>query len=216
MDFLSSVESAIPYVQGLQTLNDCVENQRITVKLPNWLSSRWNREATIYLDEHKIFPDFVRFLNMEARIACNPVTSLHSVKLPDQDKSNPVEREQSKYQRNNHLRDKTFTTSTSEKTSLTCIFCKKKGLTVHHCRKIMEKPVGERIKFVQREGLCFGCLKSGHNSKAYTSRSVCDSCGQSHPTCLHQDRGKRNQEQNIRNKQGNTETKVTRVNRLNP
>lgn len=94
VDFLSSVESAMPYVQGLQTLNDCVENQKIAVKLPDWLSSRWNREATIYQDEHKMFPDFryfVRFLSVEARIACNPITSLYAVKQIDQERTKPTE-----------------------------------------------------------------------------------------------------------------------------
>lgn len=65
----------------------------------------------------------------------------------------------------------------------------------------MEKPVEERVKFVQLEKLCFGCLKIGHNSKACTSRSVCDLCGKGHPTCLHQDHGKRDQKQAVRNKQ---------------
>ncbi|XP_056603346.1 uncharacterized protein LOC130420207 isoform X2 [Triplophysa dalaica] len=201
VDFLSSVESAMPYVQGLQTLNDCVENQRITVKLPDWLSSRWNREATIYQDGHKMFPDFryfVRFLNMEARIACNPITSLYAVKSTDQERSKPTEREQSKYQRNQNFSAKTFTTNTIEKTSSTCMFCKKKGHTLHRCLKIREKPVEERVKFVQLEKLCFGCLRIGHNSRACTSRSVCDLCGKHHPTCLHQDRGKKNQEQAVR------------------
>lgn len=94
VDFLSSVESAMPYVQGLQTLNDCVENQKIAVKLPDWLSSRWNREAMIYQDEHKMFPDFryfVRFLSVEARIACNPITSLYAVKQIDQERTKPTE-----------------------------------------------------------------------------------------------------------------------------
>lgn len=204
VDFLSSVESAMPYVQGLQTLNDCMENQRITVKLPDWLSSRWNREATMYQDGHKMFPDFryfVRFLNMEARIACNPITSLCAVKPTDQERSKPTEREQLKHQRNQNFSAKTFTTNTSEKASIICIFCKKKGHTLHRCRKIMEKPVEERVKFVQLEKLCFGCLKIGHNSKACTSRSVCDSCGKRHPTCLHQERGKKDQEQGVKNKQ---------------
>ena len=89
VDFLSSVESAMPYVQGLQVLNDCVENQRIAAKLPDWLSSGWNRTVTKYQDEHKMFPDFgyfIRFLSMEARIACNPITSLQAIKPTDQEK----------------------------------------------------------------------------------------------------------------------------------
>lgn len=77
VDFLSSVESAMPYVQGLQALNDCVENQRMSTKLPEWLSACWNRVVTEFQDNHKRFPDFkyfVRFLNKEARISCNPIT----------------------------------------------------------------------------------------------------------------------------------------------
>lgn len=133
VDFLSSVESAMPYVQGLQALNDCVENQRIAIKLPDWLSARWNRAVTFYQDEHKMFPDFryfVRFLNVEARIACNPITSLHAIRPTDQERSKPIEREQSKYQRNHNISARSFTTSTSEKTSITCTFCKRKELNM--------------------------------------------------------------------------------------
>lgn len=36
----------------LQILNDNVENQTFTVTLLDWLRSHWNREATIYQDEH--------------------------------------------------------------------------------------------------------------------------------------------------------------------
>ncbi|KAI2643068.1 Dihydroorotase [Labeo rohita] len=89
VDFLSSVESAMPYVQSLQALNDCVENQRISAKLPEWLSSRWNRAVTKFQDEYKGFPDFkyfVEFLNKEARIACNPITSLQAIKPVEQER----------------------------------------------------------------------------------------------------------------------------------
>lgn len=71
----------------------------------------------------------------------------------------------------------------------------------------MEKPVEERIKYVQQENLCFGCLKIGHNSKACTSRSVCDSCEKRHLTCLHQEREKKDREQGVRNKHESKETK---------
>lgn len=150
-----------------------------------------------------MFPDFryfVRFLNVEARIACNPIPSLHAIRPTDQERSKPIEREQSKYQRNHNISARSFTTSTSEKTSITCTFCKRKGHILHRCRKLMEKPVEERIEYVKLEGLCFGCFKIGHNSKACTSRSVCDSCGKRHLTCLHREREKKAQEQGVRNK----------------
>lgn len=149
------------------------------------------------------FSYFIRFLNMEARIACNPITSLQAIKPTEQEGSKPTERERPKSQRNRNFSAKTFTTSTSEKTSIVCMFCKKKGHTLHRCCKIMEKPIEERVKFVQLEKLCFGCLKTGHNSKACTSRSVShDSCGKCHPTCLHQDQEKKDQDQGIKPKQG--------------
>lgn len=90
------------------------------------------------------------------------------------------------------LSAKTFTTSSSEKTSTMCVFCKKPRHTPHKCRKfieVIERPVEESVKFVQAEKLCFGCLKPGHNSKD------CDHGQKPHPTCLHQDREKRENEE---------------------
>ncbi|XP_026063117.1 uncharacterized protein LOC113046489 [Carassius auratus] len=103
VDFLSSVESAMPYVQGLQALNDCVENKRILAKLPDWLSSRWNRAVTKFQDEYKGFPDFkyfVEFLNKEARIACNPITSLQAIKPEEQERFKQSDQDHYKFQRN--------------------------------------------------------------------------------------------------------------------
>ncbi len=180
----------MPYVQGLQALNVCVENQRISAKLPEWLSSRWNRAVTKFQDEYKGFPDFkyfVEFLNKEARIACNPITSLQTIKPVEQERFRQPDQDHSKFKQNRKSSIKTFTTSSSEKTSVMCVFCERHGHTLHKCRKIMERPVEERLKFVQSDKLCFGCFKAGHNSKGCTSRNVCEKCERYHPTCLHQD-----------------------------
>ena len=205
-DFLSSVESAIPYVQGLQVLNDCVENQRIAAKLPDWLSARWNRRVTEFQDEQKMFPDFshfVKFLNKEARIACNPITSLQAIKPTELDNKYLYK---DKSRRNTALNAKTLSTSSNEKSISVCLFCKKPGHALHKCRKLMERSVEERVKFVQSEKLCFGCLKHGHISKNCTSRSVCDKCQKFHPSCLHQDREKSDKEKRSKNSQQQTKT----------
>lgn len=39
-DFLQTCSNAMPHVKGLQVLNDCEENQKILVKLPDWVTSR--------------------------------------------------------------------------------------------------------------------------------------------------------------------------------
>ncbi|KAG1929509.1 hypothetical protein F2P79_022940 [Pimephales promelas] len=208
VDFLSSVESAMPYVQGLQALNDCVENQRISAKLPDWLISRWNRAVTKFQDEHKGFPDFkyfVEFLVKEARIACNPITSLQAIKPAEQERYKQTDQDH-KFQRNRNSTAKTFITSSNEERTFICVFCKRYGHTLHKCRKIMERPIEERLKFVQSEKLCFGCLKAGHNSRSCSSRSVCEKCEKRHPTSLHEDRVNKSPEQ--RSKTSEDQSKV--------
>lgn len=53
------------------------------MKLSNWLTARWNRRV-IELEEEsqpfRRFCDLVKFVPRGAKIACNPVTSFHSLK----------------------------------------------------------------------------------------------------------------------------------------
>ncbi|XDV25278.1 hypothetical protein PO909_029222 [Leuciscus waleckii] len=187
-DFLRSCEAAMVHIKALEILNDCNENRKILSKLPDWLTARWNRKVIEVEEEENQFPSFsqfVKFLAREAKIACHSVTSLQSLKQG--------EAENPKVQKHQSFRAKTLTTSSSEQTFTTCTFCKKTGHTLHKCRKFMEKAVSDRIKFIRVESLCFGCLRSGHQSKSCNSRSVCDICNKRHPTCLHEERDKKEQ-----------------------
>lgn len=82
-DFLRGCEAAMVEIKSLQVLSDSNENQKILSKLPDWLASRWNRKVIETEEETKTFPtfrQFMEFLEREAKIACNPVTSLHALK----------------------------------------------------------------------------------------------------------------------------------------
>ena len=57
-DFLKRVETAMQVIENLNILNDNMENQKLLTKLPDWLVSRWNREATSRMKEEKKYPDF--------------------------------------------------------------------------------------------------------------------------------------------------------------
>nr|XP_055049264.1 uncharacterized protein LOC129434357 [Misgurnus anguillicaudatus] len=189
VDFLRSCEAAMVHIQALQILNDCNENRKILLKLPDWLTARWNRKVIEIEEQSSLFPSFsqfVKFLTKEVKIACNPVTSLQSLKQGG-------ETDMPKYQRRQNVKAKTLITSSNEETVKTCIFCKKFGHALHKCRKFVENPVTDRVKFVQAEKLCFGCLKSGHFSKSCNSRNVCELCHKRHPTCLHEERNKEEQ-----------------------
>lgn len=82
-DFLRGCEAAMVEIKSLQVLSDSNENQKILSKLPDCLASRWNRKVIETEEETKTFPtfrQFMEFLEREAKIACNPVTSLHALK----------------------------------------------------------------------------------------------------------------------------------------
>ncbi|XP_054594125.2 uncharacterized protein [Nothobranchius furzeri] len=182
-DFLRSCEAAMAHIKALEILNDCSENRKILAKLPDWLTARWNRKVMEMEEENGQFPSFsqfVRFLTRESKIACNPITSLQSLKLSDKSKQQNV-------------KVKTLVTRSNEETINICVFCKKHGHTLHTCRKFMQDEVSDRVKFVKAEKLCFGCLNSGHFSKSCNCRSVCNICNKQHPTCLHEERDKREQ-----------------------
>ena len=56
-------------------------------KLPDWATARWNRYVTKILDERKPYPGFKEFSDFvaeEARVACNPVSSLFALKQADE------------------------------------------------------------------------------------------------------------------------------------
>ncbi|KAL6484157.1 hypothetical protein MHYP_G00062020 [Metynnis hypsauchen] len=88
-DFLRGCRAAMSQIKGLEVLNTCDENQKLLTKLPDWLVASWNRkviEIEETCNEFPTFSQFVEFITKEAKIACNPVTSLHALKSSDGEK----------------------------------------------------------------------------------------------------------------------------------
>ncbi|CAH2307035.1 Hypothetical predicted protein [Pelobates cultripes] len=74
----SGCVEAIPHVKGLAILNDCEENHKLLKKLPEWIVRRWSRIVVDELDksqEYPTFAHFTEFLQKDAKIACNPISS---------------------------------------------------------------------------------------------------------------------------------------------
>ena len=76
-DFLDTCNDAIPFVKGLEVLNDCEENRKMVAKLPESVSRRWNRRVANALKNAKYptFKEFCDFLIEEAEVVCNPFTN---------------------------------------------------------------------------------------------------------------------------------------------
>ncbi|XP_076858013.1 uncharacterized protein LOC143512031 [Brachyhypopomus gauderio] len=193
-DFLSSCKEAIPYVKGLEILNDCEENQKIVQKLPDWAASRWNRQVTQALTERQEFPtfeEFAAFIAMEAEVACNPITSFHALHSLDSssDKCNPREHKKTKA---HVLSSQVITDTESQRSSRNgekppCVLCQDHRHRLHGCPKFTAMSLEERRNYVKERKLCYGCLKAGHNAKECHRRHTCDTCKRKHPTCLHDD-----------------------------
>lgn len=140
-NFLCSCEAATVHIKSLEILSDCNENRKVLSKLPDWLTASWNHKVIEIEEETNKFPtfsQFVSFLTREAKIACNPVTSLQSLKLGESDNS-----ERLKLTRPKNFGAKTLTTTSQEKTTFTCLFCKKPKHTLQKCRSFLEKAVTE-------------------------------------------------------------------------
>lgn len=213
-DFLTACSNAMPHIKGLQVLNDCEENRKMLQKLPDWLTSRWNRHVTKQLrqtEEYPNFKEFADFVANEADIACNPVMSFQALKSPEEKPPRDVKRPKPNAFSTNVKADKSDksmavvkTYSAVENSSkypngsrkvsmsalssnpVTCLCCGESP-SIHKCQKLSSKPVEEKKKFVLENNLCFGCLRRGHNSKDCKNKATCGMCKKPHPTPLHED-----------------------------
>ncbi|XP_071123461.1 uncharacterized protein [Mytilus edulis] len=187
-DFLQGCRDAIPHFPSLSILNDCTENQ----KLPDWASLRWNREVTQSLDISATYPSFDKFVNFvvkEAKVACNPISSLYAL--------NDKERKISRDPRTN-TKVKVFATSASNDTrpnndtsankTLVCEYCKKVGHYIFKCERFLSISITNKRLFVPENNLCYGCLRKGHLNKDCKRKHICNTCKGKDPSCLHEER----------------------------
>ena len=67
-----------------------------------------------------------------------------------------------------------------------CPCCSKTNHDLNDCKFFLQKPMEEKVEFIEAKKLCFGCLKySNHRSRDSKIRLVCDICGDPHPSSLH-------------------------------
>ena len=214
-DFLEHCNTAMNNIRYLSVLNDPDENQKILRKLPNYLAVRWSRIVDEWITEeesvqspgeqaHQItrnrekvgfppFSEFCKFIKKEARIFCNPVTSLHALKGDDKEDRG---RNGTSTRHRKPPEVGAFATGVREGNESsrgriepkinTCLLCKSEH-ELDNCPRFARLPLPERRQFVQSRALCWGCLKWGHVSKECRGRKLCKTCNNRHPTSLHHD-----------------------------
>jgi hypothetical protein len=198
-DFLLQCKIAMEDVDELSVLNDSRENRKLLQKLPDWVVTRWSRtvaKVKAISGKYPNFFDFANFISAEAKIACDPITSLVALR-------GGFEREEKEAQDKPKRRGQgahSFAMGAQPKSpkanfGLSCHFSKKDNHTLHDCWAFTAKLVTERQDFIKRNGLCFACLDEGHMSKMCAQRSNCKKCKRCHPTCLHMEHIKRSRQE---------------------
>lgn len=193
----------MPHISGLKVLDDCEENQRLLQKLPDWATARWNRLVTKELDDGKPYPCFEAFSNYlaeEARIACNPVSSLHALKKTDEKPGTEVKRIKARtlvtttkvaHGKGHPAKDSTESVGSTVNSSAAPTkkqikwICCQKNHFIYKCKKFAALTLEERKAFVKTNNMCFACLRVGHVAKDCRKRATYNVCKKSHPTPLH-------------------------------
>ena len=195
-DFLKQCSTAMTTISSLNVLNDDRENHRMLFKLPDWLVTRWSRIVASWKATNHSFPpfnEFVKFVEKESNIACDPITSLQSLKIEPNKTSKITRRHTGANTLSTEVTSTkkehkpTIRTSTDRAIPNTCVFCEKPRHNINDCRQFLGKPLELRKEFAKKHNLCFGCLGVNHRARQCKDSATCSICNRRHPTPLHGD-----------------------------
>lgn len=185
-DFLNQCQLAMQSNGGLSVLNDDRENRKLLLKLPDWLVPRWGRLVAKWKNEHGTFPPFKKFAEFvveEATLACDPITSLYSLKNSN---DGPVGRSD-KVQSRSFVSSSASSSGDSQPNKPSpCLLCSQPH-ELNVCSKFLSKSLVDRKAYVKEKHICYACLRSGHLAKKCRKRKTCTICGKLHPSALHGD-----------------------------
>ena len=188
--FLVGCRNAMSVTDGIRELDYPTSLRLIVSKLPGFLQERWARAADSILHDSRgvlTFGRLVTFLERETRIKRNPVFGKTVVS------SDVKSASQKKKSISAATVSKPSTTTSSGVTAASqnvttlknvCLFC---GFSHSFkvCRKLRKVMHKEKIAFLMKHKLCFGCLGGDHMKSQCTQKATCDVCKGSHPTLLH-------------------------------
>lgn len=210
--FLNSCLNAMNSVDYLEELDHPVNMKAIIAKLPYKLKEKWRSKA-FDLQEQRgrrvRFADLVHFVDNQAQVLSHPVFgnlkevaqisrgSFQSAQLP---RSSMVKRSKSGLVTSVSPMTKPAGGSVPDVQFVKdqrklCLFCSG-AHKLDSCCQFNKKAHKEKLEFLKKKGVCFGCLESGHMSKGCSQRLKCQVCSLKHPTVLH-----------ITNKEGSTTCK---------
>ncbi|XP_062609374.1 uncharacterized protein LOC134271140 [Saccostrea cucullata] len=155
------------------------------------------------------FKNFMEFIVKEAKIATDPITSIESVKKSELAQSEPSkpgpdvrirQRGAADYGKRSFLTDvednqpANVNVANRSDRGRNCVLCEGNH-ELDDCKQFLAKSLEGRKQYAKQRGLCFGCLHSGHLSRKCRERKRCKTCSKFHPSSLHGDIYRREQQQ---------------------
>lgn len=95
------------------------------------------------------FKQFVEFIVSEARVACNPISSLYALEPKAPNRVRVLATTAFNHDKSTYVTDGKI---------VVCDYCKTVGHRVFKCERFLLISIGDKPSFVRDDNLCFGCL----------------------------------------------------------
>ena len=193
-DLCTDVNCQIDNLPGLACLNYPEAIRPIVEKLPTSLRTKWEKEVVQHAESHDDaypgFNIFTRVVKSQAKIKNHPnilagSPQRHSLEVhKDRPKDQRTLKTNVGEENENH-QNPTVPTAKMKK----CPYHKCEGHNLIECKAFATKPLAEKTEYIQKAGLCFRCLKEGHQAKKCKANVTCTVCESNrHPTLLHKEK----------------------------
>ena len=199
--FLTECLYAITDVKGVDKLEIPENMVEIIKRVPYQFHEKW-RSIVADLDrrDKKVrFKDVVDFVCNEAKKGRDVVygrLALRSEPTPSKkSQSKPkgvysTTANTNKKSQSDHVAAASFDASKVNKQSSPrkCMYCHGEYHPLVDCGQFSKVKYPDKIAYIKKNGLCFGCLKPNHMKKDCKRKAVCSICNGLHPTPIHVNR----------------------------
>lgn len=204
--FLNGCLNAMSSVEYLEELNHPTNMRAILSKLAYKTQERWRFKACELQDRYGTrpkFPELVEFINYQSRILSHPLfgslnpTQTRRAVISPPGKPFPSKDRRPKSAFSGFATNVAKVTGSFYKQAVTecvdkaprkttneCLQCKGNH-ELSSCSQLKKKTHEEKLEFLKKKGVCFGCFEVGHMSKGCQKRLTCQVCSLKHPTILH-------------------------------
>lgn len=224
--------NAMQELRYLDELNIPANMKIIIQKLPYKLREKWRVKACDIFETHGRragFKDIINFVEYQVKIVSDPTFGdIQDTPVIAKGGNKAQLQQRSQFKRNSfatavfmsnepaasvnkkNIQTQTQSQNGSPTTSnFSCLYCSH-GHTLDQCSQLKRKSQHEKLDFLKKKGVCFGCLRTGHMSKDCSKRISCKACNQTHPSILHIEKKEKGKEEDRPKEQSVSGTAISR------